>query len=322
MERLSTSERNEGNNRSSIFERSRIALALICAGIASGGCDKPDDEELGPEWDIPTATATASATPVVSAKPPEPKVLTCPPEMVKVKDALCVDRYESSLVDKVGQRPVSRFYPPTRSQTVFSFTKWKNDADMTSTDISVPIPPAWQRSETFEVEALSKPNVYPNAYVNYVNAERACENSGKRLCTKDEWVTACRGEDDTLFPYGEEYKVHACNVFRWTHPGKEIHDSYSTNHDDPRLLLVKDKRGRDLLRKTGATKACASKWGDDAIFDMVGNIDEWIDHKSPAFKGGFFSRTTKKGCDSTYGKGHSRKYQDYSLGMRCCKDAK
>jgi formylglycine-generating enzyme required for sulfatase activity len=91
------------------------------------------------------------------------------------------------------------------------------------------------------------------------------------------------------------------------------------NHTDPRFNLVKSK-GKPLLRRTAATAGCESRWGDDVIFDMVGNVDEWIDDPEGTFVGGFYARGKKDGCQSGV-EAHSLGYADYSTGIRCCKDA-
>ena len=76
-----------------------------------------------------------------------------------------------------------------------------------------------------------------------------------------------------------------------------------------------------MLERTGSRPHCASRWGDDAVYDMVGNLDEWIDPKNGTFVGGFYSRSTRKGCDAKVS-AHPRRYLDYSLGIRCCKKAR
>jgi hypothetical protein len=55
------------------------------------------------------------------------------------------------------------------------------------------------------------------------------------------------------------------------------------------------------------------------IFDMVGNLDEWIADETGVFVGGFYSRATDKGCDARISN-HSPNYYDYSVGTRCCRD--
>jgi formylglycine-generating enzyme required for sulfatase activity len=77
-------------------------------------------------------------------------------------------------------------------------------------------------------------------------------------------------------------------------------------------------QGATLLKKTGESRECASRWGNDAAYDMVGNLDEWVDDPVGKFVGGFYSRATREGCDASVSN-HPRNYFDYSLGTRCCK---
>ena len=158
----------------------------------------------------------------------------------------------------------------------------------------------------------------PSGYVSGVQADRACKNAEKRLCTNDEWVTACQGAAKRQFPYGDTYKQGACNIFRAKHPASVLHDNPSIGHLDPRLNLVRE--GADpLLRPTGGTPTCKSEWGGDAAWDMNGNLDEWVEDEKGRFNGGFFSRSKKDGCLSTVG-AHPKNYFDYSTGVRCCRD--
>ena len=165
--------------------------------------------------------------------------------------------------------------------------------------------------------AISRAGVVPNGYLTGVVAAAACKNANKRLCTWDEWRTACRGEADLQFPYGDHYEQGACNIFRRLHPAMELHDNPAIGHTDPRLNLVKD--GADpLLRRTGATPRCKSEWDGDAAWDMNGNLDEWIEDDKGRFVGGFFSRSKRDGCESSVG-AHPVTYFDYSTGVRCCR---
>ena len=249
-----------------------------------------------------------------SALLPGAPSLRCPPEMVDVRGRFCIDRYEASLVDaKLGRR-LSPYYHPTRAQTSASFQDWTQRTR--GEELAVPPPPDFQLSEDFEPRAESRVAVTPSGYLSGSLAEVACHNAGKRLCTLEEWVFACRGEVGRKFPYGDRYEEGRCNVFRETHPGQVLHGDMSTGHLDPRLNLVDGASG-PLLRKTGATESCRSAWGSDAAYDMVGNLDEWVDAPVGAFLGGFYSRSTREGCDSKVST-HPRAYFDYSLGVRCC----
>ena len=167
--------------------------------------------------------------------------------------------------------------------------------------------------------AASRAGVMPSGYLSGLAAASACESAGKRLCSHDEWVTACRGEAARKFPYGEDYERGACNVWRYAHPAATLHGNAAIGHLDPRLNRVTEA-GAPLLQSTGASPRCASRWGDDAAYDMVGNLDEWVEKKGGAFAGGFYSRMTDKGCDAIITV-HPRRYLDYSLGVRCCHDA-
>jgi len=110
-----------------------------------------------------------------------------------------------------------------------------------------------------------------------------------------------------------------CNVNRDVHPAAMLHDNASIGHLDPRLNRVR-VGGSTLLRETGASLQCRSRWGDDGIYDMVGNLDEWVDEEGGAFAGGFYARSTRSGCDAVI-TAHPKSYLDYSTGVRCCKDA-
>ncbi len=238
----------------------------------------------------------------------------CPPEMVDVRGRFCIDRYEDELVDAKQGRRLSPYYHPTRAQTATSFKDWTSHAQPGK--MAVPAPPDFQLSEDFEPRAESRAGATPNGYLSANLAELACKNAGKRLCTEQEWIFACRGEAQRKFPYGDHYEEGRCNVFREAHPGAILHGDMSIGHLDPRLNLVEGSAG-PLLRKTGATESCKSSWGTDAIYDMVGNLDEWVDAPVGAFLGGFYARSTREGCDSKVSS-HPRQYFDYSLGVRCC----
>jgi formylglycine-generating enzyme required for sulfatase activity len=238
--------------------------------------------------------------------------------MVRIAGQFCIDRFEASMVDDEGERPISPYYPPHRGMSRSVFEEWTQRlADGTAgSDLALPLLPDWQREQNFKPRAVSKRDVVPQGYVSKNLAETACANAGKRLCTLDEWTLACRGERGTKFPYGPTYRPDACNVFRTAHPGMTLHGSFSVDLIDPRLNQVTEG-GKPLLRATGATATCKSQWGDDAVYDMVGNLDEWVDEPGGTFVGGFYARPTRQGCESKI-TAHAPRYLDYSVGTRCC----
>lgn len=246
-------------------------------------------------------------------------VIDCPPDMVAVAGRVCVDRFELSLIDEGSGASWSPYYSPSlerATQTFLFYEDLRAKAQPGSLEAVLPLPaaPSWDPRP----KARSAAAVLPQGYISANQADAACRSAGKRLCTEAEWITACRGEATRDFPYGESYEQGACNVYREHHPSALLHQNASKFHDDPRNNLV-EYEGKPLLRKTGATPRCASVWGDDAIFDMVGNLDEWVDDKQGVFVGGFYSRGTKNGCMSRVD-AHPRGYSDYSTGARCCMD--
>jgi hypothetical protein len=262
-------------------------------------------------WQPPVKSAIAQTAKEVPAR-------SCPPEMVSIKGKFCIDRYEGILVDHATRRPFAPDYPVVPHLVDFVLSQWVTGrerwGDLHARATPLPFLPAWQRSTDVAVDVRA--GVQPSGYVTGHVAEAACAASGKRLCTHDEFTTACRGEADTDNPWGDDWEDGVCNVHREEHPAQILHGHASIGHLDPRLNRVPVKA--PLLRATGASPRCRSKWGDDHVYDLVGNLDEWVDVPGGGFAGGFYSRSTKMGCDALI-TAHPKPYLDYSTGIRCCK---
>jgi hypothetical protein len=242
--------------------------------------------------------------------------------MVRVQ-GFCVDRWEMSLVDRATREPLSPYYPPQpvalrRIREVWSIERFYFGPPE-AREFPLPDLPRVALG-AFVPVAVSRAGAVPQGYLTYFTARAACERAGKRLCREDEWLTACRGPKNLRFPYGAHYVPLACNVFRQLHPAAALHGDPSHGHTDPRLNLVDEAVVGPLLRLTGGTPACAVRWEEDAIYDLVGNIDEWIEDPTGVFVGGFYSRGTTEGCDARIAS-HAAAYFDYSTGARCCKNA-
>ena len=243
----------------------------------------------------------------------------CSPEMARVH-SFCIDRWEIRTVDAATGEPLSPFYPTSPKLAASVRDTWLCEQSTLGAAAAraFPLPELsrFQREHSFEPRAVSEAGALPQAYLSYTQAKRACENAHKRLCSKDEWVTACRGQKGTQFPYGDSFRAGRCNVHRAIHPGHVLHASSSLGLLDPRLNLVEEGE-EPLLRSTGETATCASEWSGEKIYDMVGNLDEWVEDKM--FLGGFYARATLKGCDAQVSS-HAEIYFDYSTGTRCCTD--
>jgi hypothetical protein len=313
----------------------RLAPLLVALALTLG-CD---DEKTAAGATARTSATTATSAP--SSRPPAlellylpdggdtvlggdrapsivPRTGFCPGDMVNVASRYCIDRYEATLVDAKLGRGISPYFPARRADAVAAFEAFRNDSLPIVADApALPIPPEWELEESFDVRATSRSLAVPNGYLSGVVAGEACRAAGKRLCTLEEWTIACRGEKNRRFPYGDDYEDGACNVSREAHPASVLHGNASIHHLDPRLNLVRGPLG-PLLRRTGESPRCRSEWSGDAVFDMVGNLDEWVDDAEGTFAGGFYSRATKDGCEARI-ESHPMEYFDYSLGVRCCR---
>jgi sulfatase modifying factor 1 len=245
----------------------------------------------------------------------------CSADMVRVADRFCIDRYEASVVDDVEQRATSPYYPPSMDMITKVLEDWDRKLEGGTSGLPVPLPelPQWETERGWRPRAVSQPQVLPQGYASQIIAAVACAGAGKRLCTTDEWRLACRGEQGTKFPYGDTYQDGVCNVHRaeHEHPAHKLNLDYADGLLDPRMHLMTSEVSGPLLRQTGASPGCASRWGDDAVYDMVGNLDEWTADPNGVILGGFYLRQTQDGCDYANTK-HTPDYFNYSLGIRCC----
>lgn len=288
----------------------RVAAGALAALLAFA-------KSLAPSTAEPrTAPTTAPSGPQQSPAP------RCPAEMVDVGGRFCVDRFEASLVDATSGRRLSPYYHPSPVLAQRDRREWelraRDKGPLSARAIPLPELPAWQLEPGVAPRATSEPGRVPSAYLDLESARLACANAGKRLCKKREWLMACRSERATRHPYGEALDPARCNLAAPTHPAIVLHGKHELGGRDPRLNLV-EHGGRALLRPTGTLLGCAGAWEADAVWDMEGNLDEWIDDPSGTFVGGFYARDTQWGCDAKV-EIHSADYYDYSLGARCCAD--
>jgi len=214
--------------------------------------------------------------------------------MALVGDRLCVDRWEASLLEVPPDGPERPWSPHL-------------------------VPPA----HGVNLRAVSKPDVLPQGHISGEQALAACVNAGKRLCTESEWVRACRGPNDTQYPYGNQRIAGVCNDSgRAVHPvaeaarrsGLSPKRMWYEGMDDPIINQL-----ADTLRKTGERSRCTNGY---CLYDMVGNLHEWIDDPAGTFRGGYFMDTQINGEGCSYAThAHPFSYHDYSTGFRCCRDA-
>jgi formylglycine-generating enzyme len=276
-------------------------LAFGLLGCSSAG---PVLRVAGPTFDPPRLFAEPEDGPVAGFSDPFiPTLLSrsarCPAEMALVANRVCVDRWEASLVERTsdgGERAWSPYQAVDGHES--------------------------------RVRAVSRGGVVPQGYVSGRQAALACSASGKRLCRATEWEVACRGPEDTQFPYGNARRAGVCNDdVRARHPVPEAARILGIPPD----ALWRDGMNASLVNQlpetllpTGARAACTNGWG---VFDMVGNLHEWIDDDADqrnahgTFRGGYYMDTSKNGEGCSYATtAHAFSYHDYSTGFRCCMD--
>lgn len=167
--------------------------------------------------------------------------------------------------------------------------------------------------------AQTAPGVVPQGYISGEVAEATCQAAGKRLCTSAEWLRACQGPSEMTYPYGNSYIPSACNEGRAAHPIIELFgddaDWSSGQMNDARVNQLPN-----TLDVAGGNPVCMSVEG---IYDLHGNLHEWVADADGTFRGGFYVDAEINGQGCLYRTtAHGRTYHDYSTGFRCCSDAK
>lgn len=166
------------------------------------------------------------------------------------------------------------------------------------------------------VVAMSAPGIVPQGYINGVQAEAACQRAGKRLCTSDEWLRACQGPNDWTFPYGTNLVSRRCNDSRAVHPAIELFPNDPNPFDHIQDACINQLP--NSVSKTGQYAQCVTP---DGIYDLMGNLHEWVADPSGTFRGGFYVDTVRNGPGCLYRTtAHDRNHWDYSTGFRCCAD--
>ncbi len=164
---------------------------------------------------------------------------------------------------------------------------------------NLPRPIGFEPTKSFCMDRYEHPNTLgqlPTVWVNWDQANAACQSQGKRLCKEPEWIRACAGELGRDFGYGEVQEPGRCN------DAQEVGE-------------------HDTLAPIGRNPACQSAWG---VHDLQGNVSEWV-HQSwsddPSYKvlrgGTLWTAIYGRGCYSRHAhEGAGPSHGDD--GFRCC----
>ncbi len=166
--------------------------------------------------------------------------------------------------------------------------------------------------EALEGRPCSLAGRLPWTDITKEEAQAACASMGARLCKTSDWEQACRGQSNTLYPYGADFDPATCN-------GRAFDSDPSTAANDDGAL------------PTDQPAACVSTWPGGDLLNMSGNVKEWTatdfsgsDPTGYEIKGGAFDTPSL----DIYGVGLSCDYdlpaptstfRLSSLGFRCCK---
>ncbi|MBM75902.1 MAG: hypothetical protein CMK59_10920 [Proteobacteria bacterium] len=149
--------------------------------------------------------------------------------------------------------------------------------------------------------------IKPTSGVTFSQAKKLCKEQGKRLCTSYEWEKACRGLENYIYSYGDNYQASNCkNAYEYTLGGSE-------------------------------NEKCR---GSYAVFGMSGGPREWTSTPSPSnskrriIRGGDLVNSTRSINVGTVKVEHAPSlrcsfstdgrtnygFGDTSLSFRCCVD--
>jgi len=146
----------------------------------------------------------------------------------------------------------------------------------------------------FSMDKYEYPNQVgelPVTNVTWAEAQAACESVGKRLCSAEEWVMACRGPQGLRFPYGPTYDGTKCN----------------------------SESKVDVPQRIGDTpRTCVSGYG---VYDLNGNVWEWVGasvDSGVSVRGGAWSSSSCAECALKFWENFPNTKSDRA-GFRCCK---
>lgn len=155
----------------------------------------------------------------------------------------------------------------------------------------------------------------PVVMKTWYEAKDACANVGKRLCGDSEWTVACEGQERLPYPYGYDRNSEACNIDK---PHPDVNEK-ALGSNDPK---VRDAEAKRLWQgePSGSRASCVSPYG---VFDMTGNVDEWVVNESgqpykSGLKGGYWGPVRDRCRPMTTI--HSEGFSFYQIGFRCCSD--
>ena len=185
-------------------------------------------------------------------------------------------------------------------------------------------PPNMARVNDFCIDRFEAPNrrgEKPLVMQSAKDAETWCAARSKRLCTEDEWIDACAGDEQRSYPYGAAHVDGRCNDDKtW----RKVDEATLAKWPAPEAR----SHANDLYQAepSGERRQCVSAGG---VHDLTGNVEEWVvrtrEHANSwpfvligCYWAGCYGGN-KPTCHST-NNAHGPDFRYYETGFRCCRD--
>jgi formylglycine-generating enzyme len=124
-------------------------------------------------------------------------------------------------------------------------------------------------------EFPNRPCELPFVWISPAQASITCELQGKRLCTQQEWSTACAADPSagapSLYAYGPQLDLAACNT-------NKSAPKVNEQKCDPDSSRTAWQTCSTNTEPAGAFPACRSRLG---VFDLHGNVAEIMTRLDP-----------------------------------------
>jgi len=279
------------------FGHQPVQVALAEPIQAAGYCDSRIDNGVSGASELATDDSTQSSQNADAAQSAtQLDAGHCPSDMVEVKGEYC----------QVVEQICEEYLNEKRDRCA----KYRNKVRCLGKS----------RTIHFCVDRYEYPNqagVKPAVAISWDEAREICATEGKRLCTGSEWTQACEGDEHSPYPYGFVRSGEACNHDKpYIIPDDNAYQNPSTRAKEVERVSQSEPSGSRL--------GCVSSYG---VFDMTGNVDEWVLNESGSeqgpeyqsgLKGGYWGPVRNRCRPTTTD--HNRWHHGYQIGFRCCAD--